>query len=70
MSKTMKSTSDRLTEVLLADGVKPGAVSPYLSAWNWAESGKTTIGLSVATIRTYEADARRVYRLLSQIPTR
>jgi hypothetical protein len=41
-----------------------------LSAWNWAESGKTTIGLSVATIRTYEADARRVYRLLSQIPTR
>lgn len=70
MSTIMKFTSDRLIEVLLADGVKPGAVSPYLAAWKWAEPGKTTTGLSVATIRTYEADARRVYRLLSQIPTR
>ena len=70
MSKTMKFTSDRLTEALLADGVKPESVYPYLAAWKWAESGKTTTGLSVATIRTYEADARRVYRLLGQIPAK
>lgn len=57
-------------QALLADGVKPESVSPYLAAWKWAESGKTTTGLSVATIRTYEADACRVYRLLGQIPTR
>ena len=30
------------------------------------QSGKTTTGLSVATVRNYEADARRVYRLLGQ----
>jgi hypothetical protein len=41
-----------------------------LAAWKWAESGKTTTGLSVATIQTYEADARRVYRLLGQIPAK
>jgi hypothetical protein len=68
MSKPMKITSDRVKEVLLADGVKPGSVSPYLAAWAWAESGKTNTGLSVATVRTYETDARRVYRLLDQYP--
>ena len=68
MSKPMKITSDRVKEVLLADGVKPGSVSPYLAAWTWAESGKTRTGYSDATVRTYEADARRVYRLLGQNP--
>jgi hypothetical protein len=66
MSKPMKITSDRVKEVLLADGVKPGSVSPYLTAWTWAESGKTNTGLSVATVRTYEAYARRVYQPLGQ----
>jgi hypothetical protein len=47
--------SDRVKQVLLADGVKPESVSPYLAAWTWAESGKATTGLSVATVRTYEA---------------
>jgi hypothetical protein len=61
--------SDRVKQVLLADGVKPESVSPYyLAAWTWAESGKATTGLSVTTVRTYEADARRVYRLLGQNP--
>jgi hypothetical protein len=55
-------------EVLLADGVKPKSVSPYLVAWTWAESGKTKSGLSDKTVRTYEADARRVYQLLGQTP--
>lgn len=68
MSKPMKIASDRVKEVLLADGVKPESVSPYLAAWTWAESGKTNGGLSDATVRTYEADARRVYRLLGQNP--
>jgi hypothetical protein len=68
MSEPMKITSDRVKEVLLDDGVKPESVSPYLAAWTWAESGKSTTGLSVATVRTYEADARRVYRLLGQNP--
>jgi hypothetical protein len=57
---------DRVKEVLLADGVRPASVSPYLVAWTWAESGKTAAGLSTTTIQTYEADARRVYRLLDQ----
>ena len=68
MSMPMKITSDRVQEVLLADGVKLGSVSPYLVAWTWAESGKTSAGLSAATVRTYETDARRVYRLLGQDP--
>jgi hypothetical protein len=68
MSKPKEIMSDRVKEMLLADGVKPESVSPYLAAWTWAESGKTTTALSVATVRTYEADARRVYRLLGQNP--
>jgi len=66
MSKQINITSDRVKEVLLADGVKPESVSPYLAAWRWAESGKIRSGLSVKTIQTYEADASRVYRLLGQ----
>ena len=69
MSRPKKITSDRVKEVLLADGVKPESESPYLTAWTWAESGKTTTGLSVATVRTYEADARRVYLLLGEGPS-
>jgi hypothetical protein len=68
MSKPMKIRSDRVKEVLLVDGVKPESVSPYLTAWTWAESGKTNTGLSVKTVQTYEADARRVYGLLGQYP--
>jgi hypothetical protein len=68
MFKPKRTTSDHLKEALLADGVKPESVSPYLAAWRWAESGKTASGLSDATIRTYEADARRVYQLLGQNP--
>jgi hypothetical protein len=68
MPTPTKMTSDRVKQVLLADGVKPESVSMYLAAWTWAESGKATIGLSVATVRTYEADARLVYRLLGQNP--
>lgn len=59
---------DRVREVLLADGVKPESVSPYVRAWHWAESGKPSAGLSDSTIQQYEADARRVYRLLGQEP--
>ena len=68
MSKPKQITSDRVKEALLADGVKPESVSPYLTAWRWAESGKTTTGLSDPTLRTYEADASRVYQLLGQDP--
>jgi len=68
MFKPKQITSDHVKEALLADGVKPESVSPYLAAWRWAESGKTTTGLSDATIRTYEADARRVYQLFGQNP--
>ena len=57
-----------MKEALLADGVKPESVSPYLTAWRWAESGKTPTGLSDATVRTYDADARRVYQLIGQDP--
>lgn len=64
MSKSTNTTRDRVKEVLLADGVRPESVSPYLAAWMWAESGKTSAGLSTKTVQTYEADARRVYRLL------
>jgi len=66
MSETTRATPDRVKEVLLADGVKPESVSPYLTAWTWVESGKSNTGLSVATVQTYEADARRVYRLLGE----
>jgi hypothetical protein len=66
MPKPSKSTSDRVKEMLLADGVKPQSVSPYVAAWTWAESGKINTSLSDATVRTYEADARRVYRLLGE----
>jgi hypothetical protein len=68
MSKPKQITPDRVKEALLVVGVKPESVSPYLTAWRWAESGKTTTGLSDATIGTYEADARRVYQLLGQDP--
>jgi hypothetical protein len=68
MSKPKQITFDPAREALLADGVKPESVSPYLAAWRWAESGKTTTGLSDATVKTYEADARRVYQLLGQNP--
>jgi hypothetical protein len=68
MSNSINITSDRVKEVLLADGVKPESVSPYLAAWRWAESGKTNSGLSDATVRTYEADARRIYFLLDETP--
>jgi hypothetical protein len=68
MSKPKQITPLRLKEALLADGVKLESVSPYLTAWRWAESGKTTTGLSDATVKTYEADARRVYELLGQNP--
>jgi len=68
MSTAMKITSDCVKQVLLADGVKPGSISPYLAAWTWARSGKTNTGLSLATVRTYEADARRVYRVLGLDP--
>jgi hypothetical protein len=66
MPKPRKATSDRVKEALLADGVKPESISPCLTVWAWAESGKATIHLSVSTVQTYEADARRVYRLLDQ----
>jgi|SRR6187402_581684 len=52
MSKPIRFTSDHVKEVLLADGVKPRSVSPYLAAWQWAESGKAKAGLSDATVRT------------------
>jgi hypothetical protein len=67
MSQPTK-TEDRLRELLLADGVKTGSVSPYIAAWEWVESGKIRTGLSANTVRTYEADARRAYRLLGQNP--
>lgn len=57
---------DRVKQVLLDAGVKPGSVSPYLTAWTWAEAGRSEAGLSNATIRTYNADAQRVYMLLEQ----
>jgi hypothetical protein len=66
MSKPTNTTRDRVKEVLLADGVRPESVSPYLVAWMWAEAGKTGAGLSTKTVQTYKADARRVYRLLDQ----
>ena len=65
MSNAMRITSDHVRELLQADGVKPQSVSPYVAAWNWAESGKTETALSDATVRTDKADARRVYRLTS-----
>jgi hypothetical protein len=55
---------DQVKKVLLADGIKPDSISPYVRAWRWAESGKPNAGLSDATIRQYESDSRRVYRLL------
>jgi hypothetical protein len=60
------TTSDQVRKILLAAGVKPGSVSPYITAWTWAESGKASTGLSKATVDTYETDAARVYRLLSE----
>jgi hypothetical protein len=66
MSKPTKITPDHVKELLLADGVEPESVSPYLTAWTWAESGKSNSGLSDVTVRTYKADARRVYRLLDE----
>jgi len=68
MSKPMEITSDLVKDVLVADGVEPGSVSPYLTAWRWAESGKSSTGLSAKTVQTYEADSSRVYRLLGQHP--
>ena len=68
MSISMNSTSDRLRELLLAAGVKPESVSPYLAAWRWAEAGKTKARLSDKTVQTYEADAKRAYQLLGQLP--
>jgi hypothetical protein len=32
--------SDRVKQVLLADGVKPESVSPYLAAWTWPSPAK------------------------------
>jgi len=58
----------RVREVLLNDGVKPDSVSPYVRAYRWAESGKPRDGLSDSTIRTYESDSQRVYRLLGREP--
>ena len=66
MSEPINITPDRVKEVLLADGVRPESVSPYLAAWRWAESGKAKSGLSDKTVQTYEADASRVYRLLGK----
>ena len=68
MSKPKTITSDRVKEVLLADDVKLKSISPYLAAWRWAESCKTTTGLSAKTVKTYKADAHRVYQLLGQTP--
>jgi len=68
MTNSMEITSDRVKKVLLAGGVKPGSVSPYLTAWRWAESGKTRYGLSAKTVQTYETDSSRVYLLLGQYP--
>jgi hypothetical protein len=65
----MEITSDRVREVLIADGVEPGSVSPYLTAWRWAESGKTSTSLSAKTVQTYETDSSRVYRLLGLDPS-
>ncbi len=64
MATRTRITSDYVKDVLQADGVKPQSLSPYLAAWRWAESGKNASGLSDSTVRTYEADAARVYRLL------
>ena len=61
----------RVEEVLLADGVKPESISPYVRAYRWAKSGKPSAGLSESTIRQYESDSQRVYRLLGgQTPSR
>jgi hypothetical protein len=69
MTKSMKIAADRVKELLLADGVNPYSVSLDLSAWTWPESGRASTGLSEATVRTYEADAHRVYRLLDGSPS-
>ncbi len=57
---------EQVRDVLLADGVKPESISPYLRAWRWAESGKPRMGLAESTIGQYESDSQRVYRLLGQ----
>lgn len=68
MAKPIEITLNHVKDLLLTDGVKPESVSPYLTAWTWAESGKNNTGVSVANVRIYEADARRVYRLLGENP--
>lgn len=58
--------NEQVRKALLADGVRPASVSPYLRAWRWAESGKPSAGLAESTIRQYESDSQRVYRLLKK----
>jgi hypothetical protein len=57
---------DEVRAVLLADGVKPESISPYVRAWRWAESGGSSAGLSDSTVRQYKSDSQRVYRLLGE----
>jgi len=57
---------EQVRKVLLADGVEPESISPYVRAWRWAESGKPSAGLADSTIRQYESDSQRVYRLLGR----
>jgi len=57
---------EQVREALLADGVRWESVSPYVRAWRWAESGKPSEGLAATTIRQYQSDSQRVYRLLGK----
>ena len=60
------SMDEQVREALLADGVRRESISPYVRAWRWAESGKPSAGLAGLTIRQYELDSQRVYRLLGK----
>lgn len=57
---------EQVREALLADGVRQESISPYVAAWRWAQSGKLSAGLAESTIRQYESDSHRVYRLLGK----
>lgn len=54
--------AEHVRDLLFGQRVK--SVTPYITAWRWADSGKPIEGLSSATLSQYRRDARRVYRLL------
>jgi hypothetical protein len=54
--------AEHVRDLLFGQGVK--SVTPYITAWRWADSGKPIEGLSGATLSQYRRDAQRVYRLL------